>query len=99
MSWLLFFYSALGIPYLVPRIGLANMPHLLCFIVQLESEKGHLSGCLEDAQQQLEKYRMEPGGEQRLAVARLLGPIRALIALHGEDINAECNENVSTGDK
>ncbi|CAN8001655.1 unnamed protein product [Ixodes hexagonus] len=60
---------------------------------QLESEKGHLSGCLENAQLELEKFRAEPGSDQRLAVARLLGPIRALIALHGEDVSAECNEN------
>lgn len=60
---------------------------------QLETEKGHLSGCLEDAQQQLEKLRAMPGGDQRLAIARLIGPIRALIALHGEEVAAECAEN------
>ncbi|KAL3184585.1 hypothetical protein MRX96_031660 [Rhipicephalus microplus] len=52
---------------------------------QLETEKGHLSGILEDAQQQLEKLRSIPGGDQRLVLARLVGPIRALIALHGEE--------------
>lgn len=60
---------------------------------QLETEKGHLSGCLEDAQQQLEKLRMVPGGDQRLVVARLIGPIRALIALHGEEVGTDAGEN------
>uniref|UniRef100_A0A131YWF2 Protein bicaudal D n=1 Tax=Rhipicephalus appendiculatus TaxID=34631 RepID=A0A131YWF2_RHIAP len=60
---------------------------------QLETEKGHLSGCLEDAQQQLEKLRSIPGGDQRLVLARLVGPIRALIALHGEEVGTDGAEN------
>ncbi|KAH7976608.1 hypothetical protein HPB52_016972 [Rhipicephalus sanguineus] len=60
---------------------------------QLETEKGHLSGVLEDAQQQLEKLRSIPGGDQRLVLARLVGPIRALIALHGEEVGTDGAEN------
>lgn len=78
---------------LLSELNLTEIRKLEKQVEQLESEKGHLSGCLEDAQLELEKFRAEPGSDQRLAVARLLGPIRALIALHGDDVGAECNEN------
>ncbi|KAG0433200.1 hypothetical protein HPB47_020141 [Ixodes persulcatus] len=78
---------------LLSELNLTEIRKLEKQVEQLESEKGHLSGCLEDAQLELEKFRAEPGSDQRLAVARLLGPIRALIALHGDDVSTECNEN------
>ncbi|XP_037521371.1 uncharacterized protein LOC119398609 [Rhipicephalus sanguineus] len=62
-------------------------------IKQLETEKGHLSSVLEDVQQQLEELRSILGGDQRLVLARLVGPIRALIALHGEEVGTDGAEN------